>query len=299
MSSRRVLRSAAALCVAAALSGAPAPATALPHPAAAADPDCSSPTVTVTNADELARAIEAPAPGTVIALADGQYVGKFTARGGDQSRPIRVCAGPGAVLDGGGMDSGYVLHLDHAENWYISGLTVRNGKKGVVVDASRLILLDAITVTDIGEEGVHLRAGTSYSTLWGSTIRKTGLTEPGYGEGAYVGSALNHWCDYGNGCGPDKSDYNLIANNRFEETAAESVDMKEGTTGGTLAGNIFDGSALSGANSADSVLDAKGNGWLIEGNRVINPPPDPFQVHQRVEGWGLDNTFQDNYQQAS
>ena len=69
------------------------------------------------------------------------------------------------------------------------------------------------------------------------------------------------------------------------------MDIKEGTTGGVLRGNSFSGV---GATSADSWVDVKGNGWTITGNRGVAAPQDGYQVHQILDGWGLDNTFAAN-----
>ena len=60
----------------------------------------------------------------------------------------------------------------------------------------------------------------------------------------------------------------LIEDNTFEDITAEGADLKEGTDSGTLRRNTFRRVGGSGKNSADSAVDAKGNGWLIEANTV-------------------------------
>jgi len=42
------------------------------------------------------------------------------------------------------------------------------------------------------------------------------------------------------------------------------MDIKEGTTGGPISGNTF-GAGMSGS-WADSWIDLKGNGWVIQNN---------------------------------
>ena len=37
-------------------------------------------------------------------------------------------------------------------------------------------------------------------------------------------------------CEPDRSDRNVVAGNTISDTTAESIDIKEGTTGGTVVG---------------------------------------------------------------
>lgn len=252
---------------------------------------CPPATVTVTTAAELTEALGAPEPGATIALSDGVYQGNFRATGaGTSEQPITLCGGTGAILDGGGTEEGYVLHLDQASYWTVQGLTVRNGQKGVMVDEGTHILLKGLTVENTGDEAIHLRRFSSDNKVTGNTIRGAGLRKPKFGEGIYVGTAESNWCDISS-CEPDKSDRNEISGNTVSGTTAESVDIKEGTSGGLLAGNIFDGSAMT---EADSWVDVKGRGWRIEGNIGRNSPQDGFQTHEIIDGWGTENVFHNN-----
>jgi hypothetical protein len=71
------------------------------------------------------------------------------------------------------------------------------------------------------------------------------------------------------------------------------MDIKEGTTGGLISGNVFDGTGMSGS-WADSWIDLKGNGWVVQNNHGSNALQDGFQVHQALSGWGNDNIFVGN-----
>jgi hypothetical protein len=82
-----------------------------------------------------------------------------------------------------------------------------------------------------------------------------------------------------------------VLDNLISATTAEAVDVKEGTTGGVVAGNHFDGGALSGA---DSWVDIKGDDWRITGNEGTNSPTDGYQTHQIKRGWGDRNIFAGN-----
>lgn len=242
---------------------------------------------------ELASALAAATPGTLIRLRPGTYAGRFVARrSGTAERKVVVCGTEEAVVDGGSVSTGYAFHLDGADHWVLSGFMLANAKKGVVLDESDHVLLTGLRIQDIGEEAVHFRSGSSDNVLSHSVIRDTGLLEPGYGEGAYVGSAINHWPGAST---PDRSDRNQILYNTFgPNVAAEAIDVKEGTTGGLVRGNVFDGTGMSGANYADSWIDVKGNGWRIEDNSGYDALRDGFQVHARVAGWGNDNVFSGN-----
>ena len=84
-------------------------------------------------------------------------------------------------------------------------------------------------------------------------------------------------------CLPDRSDRNVLEGNDIAETTAESVDIKEGTTGGTVRGNTFSGVGMS---AADAWVDVKGNEWQIVGNVGADAPEDGFQTHSHPRRLG-------------
>ena len=253
--------------------------------------DCPPATDTVANATELQAALKNPAPGTVIGLSEGVYTGNFTATGnGTQGQPVTLCGTAGSILDGGQHADGYVLHLNRASHWVLQGFTVRNGQKGVMVDETTHSVLRGLAVSHTGDEAIHLRKFSTDNKVLGNSISDTGLRKPKFGEGIYVGSAESNWCEISS-CQPDKSDRNEIAGNDISGTSAECVDIKEGTSGGIVRDNRFDGSNIGGA---DSWVDVKGNGWTIDNNSGRNSPLDGFQTHEIVDGWGTGNVFRNN-----
>lgn len=254
---------------------------------------CPEATVRVSDAIALQAALDDAAPGDSIALADGSYVGEFVAAApGTADAPVFLCGGPGAVLDGGDVEGGYGLHLDGASHWRLVGFTVRNAKKGVMADGVQGAVIQGLTVEQIGDEAVHLRGHSSGNLVEANTIRNTGLRREKYGEGVYIGSATSNWCDITE-CEPDRSDDNIIRGNHISETTAESIDIKEGTTGGLVIGNTFDGARLSGGHN-DSWVDVKGNDWTIQDNTGRNSFEDGFQTHQIIDDWGTGNVFTGN-----
>jgi hypothetical protein len=252
---------------------------------------CPATTVTVSTSAELADALNQATAGTVVHLNDGVYSGEFTATAsGTRAEPIYLCGSRAAVLQGEGFKGGYVLHFDGAAHWRVSGFTVSNGQKGVMVDGGTDLGLQGLLVEQIGDEAVHLRKNSTGNVIRGLTIRNTGNRKPKFGEGVYVGSAKSNWSQITGGR-PDHSDHNFVLDNVISATTAESVDVKEGTSDGVVAGNSFDGSALTGA---DSWVDIKGNGWLISGNHGRSTPGDGFQTHVILNGWGDANRFTGN-----
>ncbi|MER7835450.1 right-handed parallel beta-helix repeat-containing protein [Streptomyces sp. NPDC096040] len=278
--------------------GTAAPTAAGSASAAASGPvKCPAATVTVGDAKSLAQALDQAQPGDVIKMQDGVYDDRFTAANpGTADRPIFLCGGPGAVIDAGDVGGGYAFHLDGASHWRLLGFTVRNGQKGVVADKVQGTVIQGLTVENIGDEGIHLRDFSSGNVVEGNTVHDTGKRKETFGEGIYVGSAESNWCTISD-CKPDKSDDNIIRGNHVSATTAESVDIKEGTTGGSLIGNTFDGAKLSGGHN-DSWVDVKGNDWLIKGNVGRHSSEDGFQTHQILDGWGTGNVFQANTAQV-
>ncbi|MEW1808883.1 right-handed parallel beta-helix repeat-containing protein [Pseudarthrobacter sp. NPDC080039] len=252
---------------------------------------CPAPTKTVSTAADLESALANAVAGDVIALADGTYPGNFsTKNSGAASNRIYLCGGPGAVLDAGGNNNGYVFHLDSASYWVLSGFTVRNGQKGIVTDSSTGSVIEDLTVTDVGDEAIHLRKNSSSNLVTGNTITRTGSKNPKFGEGIYVGTAVSNWCTISD-CHTDQSNYNIIANNTISHTTAENIDIKEGTIGGVIKNNHLDGTGMT---DATAWINVKGNAWTIDSNDGQNSPGDGYQTHNILQDWGDYNLFTHN-----
>jgi hypothetical protein len=249
-------------------------------------------TVDVSTAAQLQAALADATPGQTIRLAAGVYRGAFaTTRPGTASAPITLTGPADAVLvnDGpsgtapscptptAGWDPGYGLWLHGAPHWNLTGFTVRESKKGIVADNSHHTTISTVSVHHVDEEAVHFRRSSADSVLRDSTITDTGLVQPGYGEGVYIGSANSNWSCHGNTGGVDRSDRVQVLDNRIgPNIAAEPVDVKEGTFDGVIRGNTFDGRGISGQNSADSWVDVKGVRYTIEDNTGTFTSPGTF-----------------------
>jgi hypothetical protein len=247
----------------------------------------------VSTAAELQSALASATPGAQIDLAPGTYAGHFVIKSsGTAAAPSRLCGPRTAILDGGDIASGYTFYLDGASWWVVSGFTVQHGQKGVMTDRASHNVISGLLVQNIGDEGIHLRSGSSDNIIEGVTVRNTGLHDTKFGEGIYVGSAVKNWCVY-TSCGPDRSDGNIIRGNDVAHTTAENIDIKEGTTGGTIADNQLSGVGMV-ASAATAWINVKGNDWLVEGNVGDQSLKDGFQVHEILNGWGRDNVFKGN-----
>lgn len=252
-------------------------------------------TVSVSTSSQLTKALRKAVPGQVISLRDGTYTGRFVAtKSGSGSAPITLVGSRKAVLTTGTKHQWYGLHVT-GKNWVLRGFGVTNSAKGIVLDDSDNTVIDSVSVTSIGHEGIHVRKSSSNVTIRNSVVNGTGQSIPGFGEGIYVGSGVGNWREImGSKKSPDRSDNVFIENNKISNTTAEGIDVKEGTTGGRIARNYFKNSGHSGVNYADSWIDVKGNNYAIWDNSGAGTRLDAFQVHAPVKGWGGGNQFRNN-----
>jgi hypothetical protein len=264
------------------------------RPGAGNAASCGGGAVTnVSTAEGLRAALAQAQPGAEIMLAPGVYLGDFTATAsGTRAAPITLCGARNAVLKGTSITHGYTFHLDKASWWRVEGFSVEGGQKGVVTDGATHDLIYGLFVHGTGDEAIHLRSFSSYNVVSQDVVRDTGLDTQFFGEGIYVGSAHKNWCKY-TGCHPDASNYNVLMNNNIADTTAENIDIKEGTTGGTIAGNTFNGTGMV-ASAATAWVNVKGNDWKILDNTGAQSIDDGFQVHSVYPGWGIGNIFREN-----
>ncbi len=266
----------------------------------AAQKKIASKAIEVYSASALQQALDNAKAGDEIVIKDGNYKGNFvvpSTANGTAKQPIILRGSGKVILDGNTTNTGYVLHLQ-GNYWVIKGFTIVNGLKGLMCDGANHNLIEDLTVNTIGEEAIHLRKFSCHNIIQNCKITKTGLKTADYGEGVYIGTAVSNWAKYTNGV-EDKSDSNIVINNTIgPNITAECIDVKEGSTGGIIRGNKFNSTGITGANSGDSWMDVKGNGYLIESNTGFNPKgsvlKDGYQVHCAVDGWGNDNIFKNN-----
>jgi len=267
-------------------------------PSATAAPSASGATINVSTSAQLLAALTAVKPGGAIDLANGTYSGTFIGTiSGTASAPITLTGGSGAILTNGDksgdIGSGYGFHLE-ASYWQLTGFSVDNSAKGIVVDGGNHDVLSGLTVHHIGDEGIHLREFSSNDIVEHSDVYDTGVGSPGYGEGIYIGTANGNWGTYTNGK-PDLSDNDQILDNTVgPNVRADNLDVKEATSGGTISGNVFNSKGETGANSSDDVVAVKGDNYTVTGNTVTNPRQDGFEVENLWEKSGCGNTFKNN-----
>lgn len=260
-------------------------------------PGSSGSTVAVSTAAQLATALSTAKAGETIELANGTYGGNFvTTASGTATDPITLEGSAQAILAGPKLTSNYALHLSEANYWHIQGISLTGAQKGIVLDNSSHDIIDQVQVYGVGDEGIHLRQGSSYDTVEDNYVHNTGLATAKFGEGIYVGSAIKNWSlyatttdQYGNQV--DGSDYDSVINNTVANTGAENIDMKEGTYNNTVSGNT-----LSNPGQGAAAIDIKGNNYIVSNNTISGATTDhgAVEVWELVTGYGQDNLLSDN-----
>lgn len=268
----------------------------------------------VSTSKELISAIRNASPGDEIVIAPGTYTGALgtgsTGSGlgsawfysnvdGTKENPITVRAedeNNKPVLRGSWTSA--TCMVIEGDYWKISGLEFTNAQKGLILDNSNNSTVTDCVIHDVQQEGLHLRDGSSNNKVENCLIYNTGMGQPGFGEGIYIGSDKGKWSENtGSSQGFNKAcDNNIISACEIgPQVAGEHIDIKEGTTGTIIENCIMHGKGISGQNYADSFIDAKGNGAIVRGNKCYQEDneiiTDAFQTHQQVEGWGVGNIF--------
>lgn len=258
-------------------------------------------TVNVSTAEELQNALRTAAAGDTILLAGGEYEWgqKGTAGSlfmssaeGTAEAPIKIKStdkSNPAVLKGASFSDGMVLYIT-GDYWNIEDISFCNAKKGIMLDNSNHTAIRNVSVYNIGEEGIHIRDGSSDCQIIGANIHDCGLFTASYGEGIYIGSAKST-TGYSYDCNDNLIQDCIIGPN----VTAEGVDIKEYTTGNIIENCKMYGGGMT---ATDSFIDVKGNEVTVRNNIFYDDEntniTDAVQLHCQVEGWGCDNEIYGN-----
>ena len=208
---------------------------------------------------------------------------------GTEARPITLVGAPGAVLTAGG----YGIHIK-ADYWHLRGFTVANALKGVVLTGASHNVLDGLTIRDIDQEAIHLRAGSSHNIVTRSTVRNTGRATVASGRALSIGSTAGNWASVTGG-EADRSDGNQIIGNVFgPDLRGGIIQAAEGASGGIIAQNQFDGTGMVGPPGDYAWVIIRGNGYQVLQNTGVSSPQDGFATARALQGWGCGTIFGGN-----
>ncbi len=231
----------------------------------------------MNDGNSLQSAMNNAMPGDVIAVAPGMYTampvsvtvhGGATGtmatpvvfegpNGGTASQPITLTAldpSHPPVLQGPGtaINSGYVVHVNGGY-WNIQNIITTNDSKGIILDGCNNSLICGVEVYGTGDEGLHLRDGTSNTTVEGANVHDTGQIQQVFGEAFYVGSWQASDPGYNRAC-----DNNVMKNSHLgPNIGSKYANFQPGTSGSTLDTVYFQGPGTSCANAGTSFVSNK------------------------------------------
>lgn len=244
--------------------------------------------VNISTASQLVSALTAATAGQTIQLADGTYNGNFVIRNkhGTSTLPILIRGSRNAIINGGATSGGYALYADNCSYLQFDGFQITGAQKSIVFDQVQNSSITGISAHHCGAESILVRNLSCDNTIQNCEVYATGLVSPQYGEGIYIGMYYGDWSASKSRTGgaPDASDRNKILNNNIHDTAAECIDIKEGTSFGIIRGNTLEGASMSGQNYADSWIDIAGCDYTIESNTGTNALLDGIQTHTQPGG---------------
>lgn len=256
----------------------------------------------------IQNAMKSAQPGTEIVIAPGTYFftnndkipGAFTRNsylyskqnGSDSNRIILRGEDPNnrPVMKGVDYEDGYLLGLE-GNYWTVKDIEFMTGSKGVILDDADYTELINLEIHDVGEEALHFRHGTSYSTVDNCFIHNTGRTpsKTDFGEGVYIGSDRSvHNAEYNaqgsevycaewkrnqGRCGqfynPNVS-HITVKNSRFgPNVTAEHFDVREGSCQIFIENNTMDAKGQVFKDFQDSFVDLKGSYCFVRNNTFI------------------------------
>ncbi|AXT51607.1 T9SS C-terminal target domain-containing protein [Aquimarina sp. BL5] len=267
------------------------------------DPDGPSGTINCNSVDCIRNAMQNAQPGDEIIVAPGTYTAtdkfnfgnKATRFGSDKngtaSQPITIRAqnpsNPPILKGTNGDYDGYVMFI-LGDYWILKDLILEEGSKGLVLDNANNGVIENVVVRELGEEGIHLRDGSSNNLVKNCKVYNVGIKKPGIGEGLYVGSDKGQHESAGQAGDIFDNKYNPRCDNNTIEgcivgpnVTAEGVDVKEGTENTIIRNCTFSADGISGENSADAFIDLKGaygfvynNTFNLDGSTIINAGVD-------------------------
>ena len=250
--------------------------------------------IIVSNVSELYEAVENVKPGDVIKIAPGTYDCSEkcieSEVSGTSALPIVLEAldnDAPPVLKGKAAEEGAILHI-LGDFWTVSGLEFTNARNGIILENSHHTTVQCCKVHDVGAEGIAIHSESLYCEVRSCDIHDTGLTEPEYGDGIYMGfmraANSNFICNH-----------NVIADCTFSNTAAESITLEEYTTDNEICGCRFNGDGMT---EGACFIEINGNMCSVHDNVGYRNGNDSitsaFRVNVNERGWGHHNIFKNN-----
>lgn len=181
--------------------------------------------ITVKPGQDLSAILNSANEGDSVYIKSGNYAGiNLLNKRFSPQKPLLVCAEHlgTVVVKGDTTSMGSSLEMDNCSYVIIEGLTFTNARWGIYIKNSDHILIRKNEIHSTGQEGCHIGRSSKYVDVTRNTIHHTGLYNPKWAEGIYVGSG-----SYGFNGFPDNCEYIWIEGNHIYETGnAEGINIK-------------------------------------------------------------------------
>lgn len=150
---------------------------------------------------------------------------------GTPGTPTMLQTFPGHTVTilGNGVDTGRVKIADTSFITF-DGFIITNFNQGLFIDNSHNIIVQNVTVHNVGQEGIHVRLDSSFVTIQDSTVHDTRQWQFN-GEGIYIGT--------GSGGPLDNTNNITIKNNEIFNVRDEAIELKPGTHDCIVDGNLI------------------------------------------------------------
>lgn len=257
--------------------------------------------ITCSTTSEIVAAMGGAVAGDIILIEAGTYISDDfeTGNAGTNLLPITIKSkdpNDQAILKGTSLESGHICDINH-EYWIVQDLVMQYGNKGLILDNASYSIVDGITLSNTGQEGIHVINGSSNIQILNCKVTDCGNVKPEYGEAVYVGSDYKKWIEEGGAYAKECDDVLIQGCELGPDVSAEHVDIKEGTLRTIVENCVFYGGGMSGENGGGSFIDAKGDSCIIrnntgyrQGNIMVVAA---FENHVKND-WGNTNLFCSN-----
>ncbi len=182
--------------------------------------------ITVNSGDDLNSVLNNTVLGDTVWVKPGIYSKiylkgkKFT-----KKHPLVIKASDSGevIIKGDTVSSGSSLEILECSYVALEGFTLTNSMWGIYVKNSDHIILKSNHIFYTGQEGCHVGRSSKYVDVIGNEIHNTGLFNPKWAEGVYIGSGSYS----GRNTFPDNCEYIWIEDNHIYETGkAEGINVK-------------------------------------------------------------------------
>lgn len=197
--------------------------------------------VDVPSGSNLQTAINQAKGGDTLLVEGGDYdIILIENRHFSESLPLVIKAqtARSVVVSSSSYTSTSPLRINNSSYVVIDGLVFKKGFSGPDVNKnSHHIILHNIEITEVGKSGLNIHGSSNYVDVINCEIHHTGLYEPAYGEGIYVGRGAysSDWSNF-----PDNCEYIWIEGCKiYENGLGEAINIKGETFHATVKGNII------------------------------------------------------------